>query len=207
MDTFWWEPLELCRTLTLTGAVLLIESPFEQARILTALLISITFFGLHLSLKPLKRKEDGMLMVSIELALILVYICVLLIKSCDMSPALCKTFGFGESPAGLYLFFVFFGLTVVLLQLVMEAWSLVDTIAEEGRTKSIKLVATNRTPQLTLREGQRYHLCESCHSICRPQQLQRSHVRWLARSQLTRVVKWAGRGAWTRTMIVGFNAE
>ena len=80
---FWWEPLEMCRKLALTvlaaridllpravnrelmsprpapictqGWVLLISEDFEQARVLVALLVSITFFGLHLSIRPLRR--------------------------------------------------------------------------------------------------------------------------------------------------------
>eukprot|EP00966_Prymnesium_polylepis_P075594 1752971-Prymnesium_polylepis.1 len=35
-----------------------------------------------------------------ELSLILVYVCVLVIKTCGMSPAVCATFGFGEDAKG-----------------------------------------------------------------------------------------------------------
>ena len=43
------------RKLSLTGAVLLIEEKYEQGRIIVALLISIIFMSLHLSIKPLRR--------------------------------------------------------------------------------------------------------------------------------------------------------
>eukprot|EP00966_Prymnesium_polylepis_P229630 5313272-Prymnesium_polylepis.3 len=39
-------------------------------------------------------------MASIELALILLYLCVLLIKSCDNAPEQCSSFGFGDSATG-----------------------------------------------------------------------------------------------------------
>ena len=126
---FWWEPLEMCRKLILTGAVLLIGEEFEQARVLVALLVSIAFVTLHLSIKPLRRceehkstralaafalvcetqlstrtpfcrAEDGALMLFVELALILIYTSVLLFKSCETSPSVCKSYGFGESAEG-----------------------------------------------------------------------------------------------------------
>ena len=75
----------MCRTLTLTGWVLLVNEEFEQARVLAALLVSVTFLALHFSIKPLRRPEDGALMTMAELTLVLVYTCVLLIKTCDFS--------------------------------------------------------------------------------------------------------------------------
>eukprot|EP00966_Prymnesium_polylepis_P045756 1059373-Prymnesium_polylepis.1 len=76
----WWEPIELCRKLTLTGWVLLIGEETEQARVLVALLVSIAFLTLQLAVQPYRKKEDTFLMALVSLALILVYICVLLIK-------------------------------------------------------------------------------------------------------------------------------
>jgi fatty-acid desaturase len=45
----------MCRKLILCGWLVLIPVDAQQARILVALLVSISFFGLRLSLKPLKR--------------------------------------------------------------------------------------------------------------------------------------------------------
>ena len=53
--TFWWEPLEMFRKLFLTGFVLVIDESSEQARVLAALLVSITFLALHLAIKPHKK--------------------------------------------------------------------------------------------------------------------------------------------------------
>ena len=79
--TFWWEPLEMCRKLTLStslagsrlpslcictqstgvcipvvaaGWVLLIRHA-EQGRVFVAVFVSITFFGLNLRFRPLRR--------------------------------------------------------------------------------------------------------------------------------------------------------
>ena len=54
-SAYWWEPLEMCRKLTLTGWVLLVREEADQARALVALLVSVSFLALHLSIKPLKR--------------------------------------------------------------------------------------------------------------------------------------------------------
>ena len=73
-----------------------------------------------------------------ELSLIVVYVCVLLVKSCDMSAvaseyqkdaqkvskAICATYGFGDTADGIFLFFVFFGLTMLALQLIIGFASL-----------------------------------------------------------------------------------
>ena len=39
-------------------------------------------------------------MMLIESALITIYMCVLLIKSCDLSSVVCETFGFGDTAEG-----------------------------------------------------------------------------------------------------------
>jgi hypothetical protein len=53
--TFWFEPLEMCRKLALTGWVLLIPDDAEHGRILLALLLSIVFLVLYAVVSPLKR--------------------------------------------------------------------------------------------------------------------------------------------------------
>ena len=45
----------MCRKLVLTGWVLVIREDAEQARVVIALFVSISFFGLNLRFKPLKR--------------------------------------------------------------------------------------------------------------------------------------------------------
>ena len=52
---FMWEPLEMCRKLTLTGWVLTIRGNAELARVIVALFVSISFFGLNLRFRPLRE--------------------------------------------------------------------------------------------------------------------------------------------------------
>jgi hypothetical protein len=157
----------MCRKLVLTGAfehpsfdssahvesafvalgwLLLIKEDHEQARVLVAILVSVLFLALHLSVKPLRRCaealgslahvaqppaamhmqrnnrhfcriEDEILMTGIELALLVIYLCVLVIKTCEpgllgdggqgesesahlVVRSICRTYGFGETASG-----------------------------------------------------------------------------------------------------------
>ena len=102
-----------------------------------ALLVSVTFLALHLFVKPLKRALDGALMALIELALILIYTCVLLIKTCEESATVCELYGFGRNPKGVYLFFIFFGLSMLLVLLIVACTNLYVT----GNLPKVLLVA------------------------------------------------------------------
>jgi hypothetical protein len=52
---YWWEPLEMCRKLALTGWVILIHQESRLARVLVAILVSIVCCALHLAIKPFER--------------------------------------------------------------------------------------------------------------------------------------------------------
>ena len=52
---FFWEPLEMCRKLVLTGGVLIVAEEHEQLRVLVALVVSLSYLTLHLAIQPLKR--------------------------------------------------------------------------------------------------------------------------------------------------------
>ena len=119
--TFWWEPLEMCRKLTLTGWVLVIRGNAEQARVIVALFVSIIFFGLNLRFRPLRAQDNASLTTLSHLALILLYTCVLTVKTCEMSEDACRSYGFGASAKGFFLFFIFFALSMLVFQLVFEA--------------------------------------------------------------------------------------
>jgi hypothetical protein len=55
IEAYWWEPVEMLRKLVLTGWVLLIGEQAEQRRVLIAILVSVVFLALRLTLQPLKR--------------------------------------------------------------------------------------------------------------------------------------------------------
>jgi hypothetical protein len=64
--------------------------------------------------------------------------------------------------AGLYKSFVFFGLAMLVGQLMFEVWSIVFEVnAERRRVKVIRLQSTGLPPDLTLRERHNYHLFAS----------------------------------------------
>jgi hypothetical protein len=97
----------------LLGWVLLIGSEYEQCRVLVALLVSICFLSLQFAIRPLRRHEDSAIMFSVQLALILIFTSVLLVKACDMdsltarysdaeaiAKVVCARFGFGDSGQG-----------------------------------------------------------------------------------------------------------
>jgi len=116
---FWWEPVEMCRKLLLTGWLLLVDSTAEQTRVVVALLLSIFFLMLRLAVKPLANGNDEALSTTSEVSLILLYISVLIIKACTTSTEVCETFGFGESSEGIFLFFVFFGVSMLIVLLAV----------------------------------------------------------------------------------------
>jgi hypothetical protein len=75
---------------------------------------------------------------------------ILVYRSCDLSSvrsefrdsdviahAICTTYGFGEDPRGVYLFFIFFGLVMLLLLIIAASFKLWVT----GRVPKILLVA------------------------------------------------------------------
>jgi len=128
----------MCRKLILCGWVVLIPDDAQQARVLAALVVSISFLVLRLSLKPLKRPEDAALATMSEVALILVYLCALVIKACDLSADVCSTYGFGDDSKGVFLFFLFFGLSVLLLQLILEVAALVYGSRQQRKLRRLR---------------------------------------------------------------------
>ena len=133
---------------------------------LVAILISIFFLALHLNVRPLPRSSDNALMTVIQLALLILYVCVLLIKSCNMSAMVCASYGFGDTAsgelptvtmtprvlpqaasarrtalallplAGVYQFFVLFALILLICQLFVG----VITMWMTGRVPKIFLI-------------------------------------------------------------------
>jgi len=138
ISAFWWESLELCRKLVLVGWLLLIPDDAQQARVLVAILFSVAFFGLRLLFMPTLRAEDRVLATLTDLALILVYTCILVIKTCDAASETCEAYGFGGNANGVFLFFLFFGLTMILAHLSFEVIALVNTIRKRKKLPQLR---------------------------------------------------------------------
>ena len=90
----------MLRKIVLTGAVLIVPERNEQARVLVALLLSVSFLTLQLIIKPLRRAEDDVFVKLVHLTLVLLYLTVLVLKSCDLSRTSCEAFGFGVTGEG-----------------------------------------------------------------------------------------------------------
>jgi len=176
VDAYWWEPLEMSRKLVLTGWVLLITESSEQGRVLVGLLVSIAFLVLRLSFRPTKRRDDSSLMTLTELALVLVYVTVLVIKTCDQSAllfstelqgqdnglltkAICSTYGFGEDAAGVFLFFIFFGLSMIVVQVAFDTLALLDTYRQQKQLRRLRYVKGDAFVEIRpINEGEFLHL-------------------------------------------------
>eukprot|EP00966_Prymnesium_polylepis_P333821 7389237-Prymnesium_polylepis.2 len=92
-----------------------------------------------------------------ESALVLLYVCVLAIKACNVSTEVCTLFGFGESPNGIFLFFLFFALTVLLVQMSAYAVILLHGFARANAVKRIRL-RDGEPLVLSFVRGHDYHL-------------------------------------------------
>jgi len=158
LATFWWEPLEMCRKLTVTGWVLLIRADAEQARVVVALCVSITFFGLNLRFQPLRRVDNGSLATLCHLALILLYLCVLAIKTCNLSPGVCSSFGFGDSAKGFFLFFLFFSLSMLAFQVIFEAAAVAYQIRQWKKLRRLRYRGGGFVELLPVAEKEFAHL-------------------------------------------------
>eukprot|EP00966_Prymnesium_polylepis_P123022 2844462-Prymnesium_polylepis.1 len=96
-----------------------------------------------------------------HLALILVYTCVLAIKTCELSRDVCNSYGFGSaegarfsytrrtrcmdssltrcvSAAGLFVFFIFFAFAMCIFQLVFEAAAVSYHIRMQSKLRRLR---------------------------------------------------------------------
>ena len=87
--------------------------------------------------KPICRIDNASLTTLSHLALILLYNCVLVIKICEMSPDVCGSYGFGDSAEGFFLFFIFFGFSMLIFQLVFEAVAIAYHIRRQNKLRRL----------------------------------------------------------------------
>eukprot|EP00966_Prymnesium_polylepis_P050963 1179643-Prymnesium_polylepis.1 len=71
-----------------------------QARVIVALVVSIGFLAVRLSINPLRKVEDSALATMVDVVLITTYVCVLLLNACEVSAEACSSFGFGHTATG-----------------------------------------------------------------------------------------------------------
>ncbi|KAL1512389.1 hypothetical protein AB1Y20_005647 [Prymnesium parvum] len=117
---FFWEPLEMARKIVLTGGVLLMPETMEQGRLLVCLLLSIFFLTVQMITKPLYRVEDEAVVTIVQVVLVLMYLSLMVLKSCTLDEEICASYGFGENGVGLFLFFLIFSLSTLVLLIALS---------------------------------------------------------------------------------------
>jgi hypothetical protein len=60
--------------------------------------------------------------------------------------------------AGIYLFFIFLGLVMLLLHLIIDSALIAHIIAQDRRVQAIRLKSNDLPPELTLDKDNRFHL-------------------------------------------------
>ncbi|KAL1507310.1 hypothetical protein AB1Y20_008156 [Prymnesium parvum] len=115
-DAFWDGLHGVVPTLLVIAFVLVAST---ATRIFKTFLC-VTFEYDELIIQPFKRLEDGRVMELVQVALILLYVGILLIKVCSTSSDTCSAFGLGDTAAGVYAFSFFFGLALLSLLIAIS---------------------------------------------------------------------------------------
>ncbi|KAL1498936.1 hypothetical protein AB1Y20_013457 [Prymnesium parvum] len=79
-DYFWWEIGSLVQRTVLTGWLSLVHEDMRALRVISALLVSITFLIALLSIKPYKRSSDYMTAVCCQILLVCIFIGGVLVR-------------------------------------------------------------------------------------------------------------------------------
>ena len=153
---FLWEPIEILRKLALTGFVLLINGEHGLLRPLVALLVSFCWLVGQWALKPFKQPVDNLLAAVANVTLTLIFLCVLLLKTCQASTGVCEQFGLGSMGDGIFLLILLFSMVTVL---GFVAFSVRQLMRGSSRAATGLLQrATGTPPSLPLARGIVYHL-------------------------------------------------
>ena len=134
-EFFWWEPFEMVRKLTLTGFLLLQGS--EQGRVLIALMLSLCWLTLHNVCMPYRRGEDNWMMLTLQVGQTVVYLTLMVLKTCEMSEEYCGDYGLGKTARDIFIFFVYCAIGLLSLLVVTGLISLYYT----GHVPKLILVA------------------------------------------------------------------
>ena len=166
-ECFYWELIELVRRTFLTGWVLLFEESRSFVRILVGLMISVAIFTLTLIRRPYLHHEDRYLAISAQFLVVISFIGAITVKAYEDVDARGLQLGQEGEAARIFGFDSSHQLVDMLLSfsILMIFPFLVGTVAynvlQEGRVLKVLVRGTDKPPELTLKEGQRYHLFNS----------------------------------------------
>ena len=166
-ECFYWELIELVRRTFLTGWVLLFDESRSFVRILVGLMISVAIFTLTLIRRPYLHHEDRYLAISAQFLVVISFIGAITVKAYEDVDARGLQLGQEGEAARIFGFDSSHQLVDMLLSfsILMIFPFLFGTVAynvlQEGRVLKVLVRGTDKPPELTLKEGQRYHLFNS----------------------------------------------
>ena len=151
----------------LTGWVLLFDESRSFVRILVGLMISVAIFTLTLIRRPYLHHEDRYLAISAQFLVVISFIGAITVKAYEDVDARGLQLGQEGEAARIFGFDSSHQLVDMLLSfsILMIFPFLFGTVAynvlQEGRVLKVLVRGTDKPPELTLKEGQRYHLFNS----------------------------------------------
>jgi len=159
----WWELVELCRKLILTGFVLLIPRHFIMLRLVLAQLVSIGYLVLLTVTSPYRRRTTVLFALAANMTLICTLIVAILIHAMPDDISIAQQHGFsrryafgtcmnsGPCLGKMILTFNFGVLGFALVLLVIRLW--------KAKPKNVLLLRqTNELPTLALKKDKAWHL-------------------------------------------------
>uniref|UniRef100_A0A7S0J4D0 TIR domain-containing protein n=1 Tax=Calcidiscus leptoporus TaxID=127549 RepID=A0A7S0J4D0_9EUKA len=140
----------------LTGFVLLIPRQHDLGRVVVALLVCGAFLVTQMLISPFRRASDNLLAAAAQLALLIIYLAVLLVKVCKSSADTCEQFGLGESGGGVVVFFLGFSFASLLSLVLFGTVRLLYGARQEAPLLHLK--ETRAVPLLSTAPGISYHM-------------------------------------------------
>lgn len=155
---YWWEPLFLLQRLTISGFLQFI--PYQFIRLLAALLITIMYMALLLIIKPFRQRDLNLLgAIGAQFALACTFIgaiCLSIYNNLELEggTALALRFTGFASAMDLVNLIIGFNISVVVIFLGVTLLQ----AAKQTDTPQLRLVKTNKSPDLGLHKGCKWHL-------------------------------------------------
>jgi hypothetical protein len=151
-DAYWFsEPLQQLRKLILTGFVMMYPSSMPNARILTAMVVILTFLVLQIYSDPFRSETDSRLFSLQQVLLFILFEAAMLMRLCEDQP-LCRSFGF-EGPFTISMACIGWNLTLLVVILTM----IVHQAYHQGKAHTLRMKG-GKEPVLTLEQHHHYHV-------------------------------------------------
>ena len=144
---------ELVRKLALTGFVLLIDNSRNMQRQFVAMMLSCLSCVVLIGRRPYQASSDNALAIGAQVTLFAAFSAAFVIQICEASAEMCSSAGFGSTDEVASVFVI--GLAFMLLAVLV---CISFDINRSTTLLAIRVVATGREPELTLRHSHQFHL-------------------------------------------------